>query len=135
MQRYDASKWCDIMVANWSDLVASQRAWVAANASNPEAAIERSPLPESIDVCIIDVGWKNQNECVMTGIPLLGEEGILLTAEPEVPTGDDADEEQVAAFNEWIMLVKMLNETHDVGFVPMFGGTLVGIKRRPVLIQ
>jgi len=28
------------------------------------------------------------------------------------------------------MLIKMLNETHDVGFVPMFAGTLIGIKRR-----
>jgi len=66
----------------------------------------------------------------MGAIPLLGEDGLLLTSEPEVPTEDEVDEEKVAAFNEWIMLIKMLNETHDVGFVPMFGGTLIGIKRR-----
>ena len=132
MQRYDARNWSDVIVGNWNDIVSTQRAWVAANSSNPLAASERSPLPQSIEVCIIDVGWKNQNECVMGAIPLLGEHGLLLTSEPEVPTEDEEDEEKVAAFNEWIMLIKMLNETHDVGFVPMFGGTLIGIKRRSV---
>jgi predicted O-methyltransferase YrrM len=130
MQRYDAGKWSDVIVGEWNDIVSTQRAWVAANASNPLAATEKSPLPESIDVCIIDVGWKNQNECVMGAIPLLGEHGLLLTSEPEVPTEDEVDEEKITAFNEWIMLIKMLNETHDVGFVPMFAGTLIGIKRR-----
>ncbi len=130
MQRYDAGSWSNIIVGDWSDIVSSQRAWTAANASNPLAANEKSPLPESIDVCIIDVGWKNQNECVMNAVPLLGESGLLLTSEPEVPTEGEVDEEKVAAFNEWIMLIKMLNETHDVGFVPMFAGTLIGIKRR-----
>jgi predicted O-methyltransferase YrrM len=132
MQRYDAGKWSYVIVGDWNDIGSTQRAWVAANSSNPLAATEKSPLPLSIDVCIIDVGWKNQNECVMGAIPLLGDDGLLLTSEPEVPTEDEVDEEKITAFNEWIMLIKMLNDTHDVGFVPMFGGTLIGIKRRPV---
>jgi hypothetical protein len=66
----------------------------------------------------------------MAAIPLLGKDGLLLTAEPEVPTENDSDEDKITAFNEWITLIKLVHETHDVGFVPMFNGTLVGIKRK-----
>ena len=86
-------------------------------------------LPTNIDICIIDVGWENQNACIMGAVPLLGENSIILTSEPEVPDENETDENKIAAFNEWIVLVKMLNETHEIGFVPMFGGTLIGIRK------
>ena len=139
-QRFEARKWADVVVGDWLDIVATANAWKAAFATTPDiAAPQPPPIPVPIDLCVVDVGWKKQIECVMAAVPLLSEEGLLLTNEPEVPTGDldvlegeeaKAEEAKVAAFNGWITLVKMLNETHDVGFVPMFGGTLVGIQRR-----
>jgi predicted O-methyltransferase YrrM len=139
-QRFEARKWADVVVGEWLDIVANANAWSAAFATTPDvAAPEAPPIPVPIDLCIVDVGWKRQIECVMAAVPLLSDDGLLLTNEPEVPTGDldilegeeaSAEEAKVAAFNGWITLVKMLNETHDVGFVPMFGGTLVGIKRK-----
>ncbi len=140
MRRYEASEWADVVVAEWLDIVANVSAWNAAFATTPDiAALEAPPIPHPIDLCIVDVGWKRQVECVMAAIPLLSNNGLLLTNEPDVPTGDlaslegdeaSSEEAKVAAFNEWITLVKMLNDTHNIGFVPMFGGTLVGIQRK-----
>ena len=130
IERYNASKWAQVVVGEWNEIIAEQRSWVAANTSSSEnSMISKSPLPTNIDICIIDVGWENQNACIMGAVPLLGENSIILTSEPDVPDENETDENKIAAFNEWIVLVKMLNETHEIGFVPMFGGTLIGIRK------
>ena len=41
---------------------------------------------------IIDVGESAQSACIEAALPLLSKSGVILTIEPEVPTGD-ADEE------------------------------------------
>lgn len=52
--------------------------------------------------------------------------------EPDMPVGDvDPDDEQgmalVEGFNAWIELIQSSNDTHHIGFMPLFGGTLVAM--------
>ena len=63
-------------------------------------------------------------------LPLLSENGVLVSTEPMVPTGDvdETDELKMAlvnGFNDWIELIKKSQIEYYVAFIPVFEGTIV----------
>ena len=61
---------------------------------------------------------------------MLNDNGVLFTVEPDMPTGDVAEDDvegmaMVNGFNRWIEVVGETQATHHVAFMPLFGGTLV----------
>jgi hypothetical protein len=78
---------------------------------------------------------EEKSECIRQALPLLSEGGIILTAEPEVPTDDPAADDEfgqarIAAFQGWMDLIKELSSNHHLAFQPITGGTLVAIIKK-----
>ena len=131
IDRYEAHDWAEVVIGDWNSIVSDSKAWHAANATDQAATgAGKSPLPKSIDLIILQSDHSRLLERLMASMPLLTKKGLLITAEPEVPMGEDADQAQVDSFNQWMEFIKMIQSSHEVGFVPMYGGTLVGITRK-----
>ena len=137
IQRYDASSWAIVKVSNWEQLAGEANAWQLANSalsSSDETSVllNEMPLELPLDCVIIDVGWRNQVACIRASLPLLRKGGLLLTVEPEVPTGDvdEGDvhgQELVDTFQNWMELVKELTSKFDCAFQPLYGGTIFAL--------
>ena len=91
-----------------------------------------SPMESThaIDVIVVDGPSPARASLVATYLPLLNDNGVLFTVEPDMPTGDVAEDDvegmaMVNGFNRWIELVGETQSTHHVAFMPLFGGTLV----------
>ncbi|MDP6188785.1 MAG: hypothetical protein QF699_05620, partial [Candidatus Poseidoniaceae archaeon] len=68
-------------------------------------------------------------------LPFLATGGVLFTLEPDMPVGDVKEDDEdgmalVDGFNAWIELIQSCNETHHIGFMPLFGGTLVAMVKK-----
>ena len=139
LQRYDATEWAKVKVGRFEQLAAETHAWQAAASTavsqTAAASLGDSPLQIPVDLVIIDVGESAQSACIEAALPLLSKSGVILTIEPEVPTGE-ADEEDAAAmskvesFQAWINLIRDLSTSHHLAFQPLTGGTLVAVSSR-----
>ena len=78
------------------------------------------------DLIIIDVGELEQVECIQESLPLLSKNGLILTVEPNVPF-EGASEEESNRFQLWMDLIRDIQETYRIGFVPLKKTTLVAI--------
>ena len=138
IRRYDSEDWAHVRVGDFESLCAELDSWNAANTTTDEAAATTAPpLRAPYEIVIVDVGDIGKVEAIQRSFNLLVPGGLILTAEPEVPVDDVGDipesgpinpgQARVAAFNEWTQFITEINQTNPVGFVPLFGGTLVGI--------
>ncbi len=138
LRRYDAEDWAHVRVGEFESLCAELDSWQAANTTTDEAAATTSPpLRAPYEIIIVDVGDIGRVATIKRSFELLVPGGLILTTEPEVPVDDvgeipetgpeNADQARVAAFNEWTQFISEISQTNPVGFVPLFGGTLVGI--------
>jgi hypothetical protein len=138
IKRYGADDWARSRVAKFDAICAEATAWKLAAASSGNAAAQGSmgdcPLNYPADLIIVDVGM-GQSECIRQALPLLSEGGLILTTEPEVPTGDPAEDDEIGQaiisdFQGWMDLVKELSTSHHLAFQPITGGTLVAIIKK-----
>ena len=138
LRRYDAEEWAHVRVGEFESLCAELDSWKAANATLGEVAASSSPpLRAPYEIVIVDVGDVGKVAAIKRAFDILVPGGLILTAEPEVPVDDVGDipesgpinpeQARVAAFNEWVKFINEIGQTYPIGFVPLFGGTLVGI--------
>jgi len=133
LRRYDASNWAQVISDPWPEIAAETESWNAANATLPDIA-KSAPLPQPIDLVIIDLPEVERAKVASSAFNLLSPGGVVMVLEPQVPTGDVGEPEQgseltqaqqvVASFNEWIEFVQSVNSNHSAGFVELAGGTL-----------
>ena len=138
LRRFDAEDWAHVRVNDFETLCAELDSWNAANTTTDEAAATSSPpLRAPYEIIIVDVGEIGKVEAIQHSFDLLVPGGLILTSEPEVPVDDvgeipdsgpeNPEQARVVAFNEWTRFIAEIGSTNPVGFVPLFGGTLVGI--------
>ena len=138
LRRYDAEDWAHVRVNEFESLCAELDSWRAANTTTGEAAATSAPpLRAPYEIIIVDVGEIGKVEAIQHSLNLLVPGGLILTSEPEVPVADvgeipasgpeNPEQARVVAFNEWTRFITEIGTTNPVGFVPLFGGTLVGI--------
>ena len=138
LRRFDAEDWAHVRVNDFESLCAELDSWKAANTTTDEAAATSAPpLRAPYEIIIVDVGEIGKVEAIQRSFDLLVPGGLILTSEPEVPVDDVGDipdsgpenpeQARVVAFNEWTSFITEIGSTNPVGFVPLFGGTLVGI--------
>ena len=99
-------------------------------ASATATELSQTPFEPAYDVIVVDGPSSVRAELVSTYLPLLQPNGVLFTVEPDMPTGDVAEDDEVGmalvnGFNRWIELVGETQSSHHVAFMPLFGGTLV----------
>jgi len=130
MTRHKAESYTKIVVGVLDALVGEPLAWKAASSTGLE--VGDSPIQPEADAIIVDGISVVRARNVELMLPFLAPGGVLFTMEPDMPVGDvDPDDEQgmalVEGFNAWIELIQSSNETHHIGFMPLFGGTLVAM--------
>ena len=133
LRRYDSSNWAQVISDPWPEIAAETESWNAANATLPDIA-KSAPLPQPIDLVIIDLPEVERAKVASSAFNLLSPGGVVMVLEPQVPTGDVGEPEQgsemtqaqqvVASFNEWIEFVQSVNSNHSAAFVELAGGTL-----------
>lgn len=128
IDRYAASSWTNIKVGELPTLAAETMAWKAATITGLDSG--DAPLSTSYDVIIVDEPTENLAKNIESSLPLLTQNGVLVTTEPMVPTGDvDEDDESkmatVSGFNNWIELIKTAQQQYYIAFIPVFEGTIV----------
>ena len=99
-------------------------------ASATGTELSQTPFEPGYDVIIVDGPSPVRAELVSTYLPQLNSNGVLFTVEPDMPTGDVAEDDEVGmalvtGFNRWIEVVGETQTTHHLAFMPLFGGTLV----------
>lgn len=132
LQRYEARDWSEVRAGRFQEIAAEGQGWLIANkallSSSGDAAGE-APFAIPADCIIIDVGEVEQVECIRAALPLLSSRGLLLTAEPGTPL-EGAEEAEVTRFEDWMKLISELQQSHRIGFLPLFGGNLVAFLSR-----
>ena len=78
----------------------------------------------------MDEKLSNLASYMENSLQLLSNNGILLTTEPPVPSGDvdENDKEMMAmvdGFNAWIELIKNSQKDYHIAFCPVFEATIV----------
>ena len=136
IRRYDAESWAKVISRSWQEVFAESMSHTASNFLLPEEALD-SLLPMPVDLVVIDVPEEERVLAASLAFDLISSGGLVLVLEPTVPTGDVGEIEgdegptpaqaKVNSFNEWIELIKMVNDGHSLGFAELPGGTLVGI--------
>ena len=111
-------------------LVGETLAWKAASSTGLE--VGDAPIQPEADAIIVDGKSSIRAKNVELMLPFLAPGGVLFTLEPDMPVGDVDPEDTegmalVEGFNAWIELIQSSNETHHIGFMPLFGGTLVAM--------
>ncbi len=128
-QRFDAREWATVLSVRFQELAGECNAWLLSNKAllnNATVKPTNAPAALPADLIIIDVGEKEQVECIEDALTLLSPHGILLTVEPSVPF-EGASEEEANLFQLWIDLIRKIQETYRVGFIPLKTSTLVAI--------
>tara|TARA_B100000902_G_scaffold6159_1_gene8003 strand:- start:7447 stop:8241 length:795 start_codon:yes stop_codon:yes gene_type:complete len=138
IRRYSANNWAEVIVGSWSEVFAETQSWNAAAAALPDSA-RMSPLPQPIDLIIVDLSDDERVEASISAFDLLSVGGILITLEPEVPTGDVGDpkdgqertpaQRKVESFNRWISFIQNVDAHHSAAFLELTGGTLAVFRR------
>ena len=138
IRRHSAEQWSQILTRPWQEITAETSSWSAAAASLPSSA-QPSPLPQPIDLIIIDVPEIDRPSATLAALDIVSIGGFILVKEPEVPTGDvgvpeeghepnDA-QKKVASFNKWMDIIRKCNINHSMAFAELSGGTLAVIRR------
>lgn len=128
LQRYDAMSWASVVVGEPEQLAAEHQAWALASATGAE--LSQTPFEAGYDAIVVDSPSSSRANLVATYLPMLNANGVLFTVEPDMPTGDVAEDDaegmaMVNGFNRWIEVVGETQATHHMAFMPLFGGTLV----------
>ncbi len=128
LQRYDALAWASVVVGKPEQLAAEHQAWALASATGAE--LSQTPFESGYDAIVVDGPSSGRADLVATYLSMLNDNGVLFTVEPDMPTGDVAEDDvegmaMVNGFNRWIEVVGETQATHHVAFMPLFGGTLV----------
>ena len=128
LQRYEALAWASVVVGKPEQLAAEHQAWALASATGAE--LSQTPFESGYDAIVIDGPSSGRADLVATYLSMLNDNGVLFTVEPDMPTGDVAEDDvegmaMVNGFNRWIEVVGETQATHHVAFMPLFGGTLV----------
>ena len=136
IRRYEAESWAQSISMKWHEVFAETASSRASNIAIPENAVN-SILPMPLDLIIIDLPEEERVAAASAAFDLASPGGLVLLLEPTVPTGDVGDfsegveptaaQLKVQSFNEWIELVKGINDSHSVGFTDLTGGTLVAL--------
>jgi hypothetical protein len=92
--------------------------------------LSQTPFQAGYDVIIVDAPSPQRAGLVASYLPLLNNNGVMFTVEPNMPSGDvDEDDEAgmalVNGFNRWIEVIGESKNSHHLAFMPLFGGTLV----------
>ena len=136
LERYSARGWAEVKVGRFEQLVAEQKAWEAANTSsvgNIALSDAREPiLATPFDCIVVDVDIQSLVVCLKSALASISPGGIILTVEPEVPTGDFDDDDEVGqsvveGFQKWIDFIHAVSSENDLAFQPVYGGTIVAI--------
>lgn len=128
-QRFNASDWVRVSGMRFQELAGESKAWLLSNQALLNSnSMEATGAPASLpaDLIIIDVGELEQVECIQESLPLLSKNGLILTVEPNVPF-EGASEEESNRFQLWMDLIRDIQETYRIGFVPLKKTTLVAI--------
>ena len=133
VDRYKASEWTNIKVGDLQTLAAETIAWKAATISGLDSG--DAPLITNYDVIIVDEQPEALAKTIQSCLPLLSHNGVMVTTEPMVPTGeiDEEDESKMAlitGFNDWIELIKSTQQEYHVAFIPVFEGTIVAFLKK-----
>lgn len=131
-QRFDASGWTHVSGMRFQELAGVCNAWLISNkALLNSSSMEASNAPAAIpaDLIIIDVGEEEQVDCIKESLSLLSVNGLLLTIEPNVPF-EGASEAEANLFQLWMDLIRDIQETYRIGFVPLKTSTLVAFMPR-----
>ncbi len=133
LRRYDATSWAQVLTRSWNEVAAETASWNAAGAALPDAA-RTAPLPQPIDLVIIDLPELERAEAAANAFDLLAPGGVVMVLEPQVPTGDVGEptageeltqaQQVVASFNRWMEFVRRVDSEHSAAFVELTGGTL-----------
>ena len=128
LQRYEALAWASVVVGKPEQLAAEHQAWALASATGAE--LSQTPFESGYDAIVVDGPSSVRADLVATYLSMLNDNGVLFTVEPDMPTGDVAEDDaegmaMVNGFNRWIEVVGETQSTHHVAFMPLFGGTLV----------
>ena len=130
MTRYEGESYTKIVVGVLDALVGETLAWKAASSTGLE--VGDAPIQPEADAIIVDGKSSIRAKNVELMLPFLAPGGVLFTLEPDMPVGDVDPEDTegmalVEGVNAWIELIQSSNETHHIGFMPLFGGTLVAM--------
>ena len=131
-QRFECRDWTNVLSIRFQELAGECNAWMVSNkALLDDPSMEPTDAPAAIpaDLVIIDVGEKDQVECIEDGLKLLSSNGILLTVEPNVPF-EGASNEEADLFQSWMDLIREIQTSYRVGFVPLKTTTLVAIMQK-----
>jgi hypothetical protein len=138
IRRHSAEQWSQILTRPWQEITAETSSWSAAAAALPSSA-QPSPLPQPIELIIIDVPEIDRPSATLAALDVVSIGGFILVKEPEVPTGDvglpdDGQEpndaqKKVESFNQWMQLIRDCNLNHSMAFAELSGGTLAVIRR------
>jgi len=133
MTRFEAESYTKIVVGVLDALVGETLAWKAASSTGLE--VGDAPIQPEADAIIVDGISASRAKNVELMLPFLATGGVLFTLEPDMPVGDVKEDDEdgmalVDGFNAWIELIQSCNETHHIGFMPLFGGTLVAMVKK-----
>jgi hypothetical protein len=138
IRRHSAEQWSHVLSRSWQEITAETSSWAAATATLPSSS-QPSPLPQPIDLVIIDVPEVERSSAVSSALEVVSVGGFILIKEPEVPTGDVGVPEEgqeltnaqkkVNSFNQWMDIIRDCNLNHSMAFVELSGGTLAVIRR------
>jgi len=130
LERYHATEWGRVLVGSVEEQRDRTKAWRLAHLGSSERP---SSVDDRADLIVVHPSLSIADD-VRAALDLLREGGVLLTVEPEVP-GEDVSpdtpegEAIISSFNGWISLIHSLTSSHDVAFLPVTGGTIVGVRR------
>ncbi len=138
IRRHSAEQWSQILTRPWQEITAETSSWSAAAAALPSSA-QPSPLPQPIELIIIDVPEIERPSATIAALDVISPGGFILVKEPEVPTGDvgvpedgqepNAAQKKVQSFNQWMDVIRECNINHSMAFAELSGGTLAVIRR------
>ena len=136
IRRYESESWAKVISSSWQAVFAESMSYMASSIALQETA-PGSLLPMPVDLLIVDVPEEERVQATASAFDLVSPGGLVLALEPTVPTGDvgmieisegpTPAQAKVKSFNEWIELVKIVNDDHSLGFVELSGGTLVAL--------
>ncbi len=136
IRRYEAEDWAQSVSTTWQEVFAETSSSRASNITIPQTAVN-SVLPMPLDLIIIDLPEEERVSAASAAFDLVSPGGLVILLEPTVPTGDVGDlsddveptpaQLKVQSFNEWIELIRRINDSDSVGFTDLTGGTLVAL--------
>ena len=86
LQRYEALTWASVVVGEPEQLAAEHQAWALASATGSE--LSNTPFESGYDVVVVDGPSPSRAGLVATYLPMLNNNGVLFTVEPDMPTGE-----------------------------------------------